>query len=70
MYLKHKPSSNLVEILNIQELTDPSRVDTTGRFHVGEEMQEPASFQKSELIFPSEEPLPRCWIDPNYKEKM
>lgn len=70
MYLKHKPSSNLVEILNIHELTDPSRVDITGRFHAGEEMQEPASFQKSELIFPSEEPLPRCWIDPNYKEKI
>ncbi|ABA59503.1 hypothetical protein [Nitrosococcus oceani] len=70
MYLKHTTSSDLIEILNIKELIDPSRGSITGRSHVGEEMQEPASFQKRELIFPSGEMLPQCWIDPDYKKKM
>lgn len=70
MYLKHKSSSNLVEILEIQKLIDPSREDVIGRFHIGEEMQEPASFQKTDLIFPSGEMLPLCWIDPDYKKKI
>jgi hypothetical protein len=70
MYLKHKSSSNLVEILDVQELIDPSKGDITGRFHAGEEMQEPTSFQKADLIFPSGEVLPRCWIDPDYKKKV
>ena len=38
-----------------------------GRFHAGEEMQEPQDFAKSDLVFPSDEPLPRCWIDGSYK---
>jgi hypothetical protein len=70
MYLKHKSSSNLVEILDVQELIDPSKGDITGRFHAGEEMQEPTSFQKADLIFPSGEMLPLCWIDPDYKKKV
>lgn len=70
MYLKHKTSSDLIEILDIKELIDPSRENVTGRSHVGEEMQEPTSFQKRELIFPSGEVLPQCWIDPDYKKTM
>lgn len=70
MYLKHKPSSDLLEILDITQLVDPCRKDVTGRSHVGEEMQEPASFQKADLIFPSGEKLPQCWIDPDYKNKL
>jgi hypothetical protein len=38
-----------------------------GRFHAGEEMQDPAGFSKSELAFPSGEDLPRCWTDPAYR---
>ncbi|MEN8176347.1 MAG: acetyltransferase, partial [Pseudomonadota bacterium] len=34
----------------------------------GEEMQEAESFAKARLAFPSDEPLPRCWTDPNYKQ--
>ena len=40
-----------------------------GQYHAGEEMQDPEIFLKSELIFPSGEPLPVCWIDPHYNEK-
>jgi hypothetical protein len=69
MYLKHIPSGDLVEILDNAALFDPCAAEVPGRFHAGEEMPEPAAFAKAELQFPSGEALPRCWIDPDYKER-
>ena len=68
MYLMHKPSGDLVEVLDLGGLFDPFKDEVPGRFHAGEELQEPASFMKSELVFPSGEGLPRCWVDAHYKE--
>jgi hypothetical protein len=67
MYLIHKPSGNLVEILSLDRLFDPFEKEISGCFHVGEELQEPADFVKNDLLFPSGEYLPRCWLDPAYK---
>ncbi len=67
MYLKHQPTSDLVEILDLTSLFDPFRDEVIGRFHAGEELQEAASFTKGELEFPSGEALPRCWIDAHYR---
>lgn len=67
MFLKHKPSGNLVEVLNLETLYDPCQANITGRFHAGEETQEIETFLKAELIFPSEESLPVCWLDPDYR---
>ena len=67
MFLKSKSHGELVELLEIQNLYDPFKKEILGRFHAGEEMQEPEIFLKSELIFPSDEDLPKCWIDPDYK---
>ncbi len=67
MYLKHAPSGDLVEVLDMKSLVDPYRSKLAGRFHAGEEMQDPANFAKSDLMFPSGEALPRCWVDPNYR---
>lgn len=67
MYLKHAPSGDLVEVLDIKSLVDPYRKQLAGRFHVGEELQDPANFSKTDLMFPSGEALPRCWVDPNYR---
>ncbi len=67
MYLRHTPSGDLVEILDLTSLFDPCRGEVAGRFHAGEELQEPASFQKQDLVFPSGEPLPVCWRDPGYR---
>jgi hypothetical protein len=39
-----------------------------GRFHAGEEMQDPEKFTKKEMLFPSGEELPRCWLDAHYRE--
>ncbi len=67
MYLRHKSSGDLVEVLEMSALIDPCVAKLSGRFHSGEEMQDPASFQKADLEFPSGETLPRCWMDPGYR---
>ncbi len=69
MYLKHRPTNDLVEILDLRALFDPFQTEVVGRFHAGEEMQDPAGFRKSEMVFPSDETLPLCWTDGKYKEK-
>lgn len=68
MYLKHKPSGDLVEVMDLDALFDPYKAEFTGRFHWGEELQDPAMFAKAEMIFPSGEPVPRCWVDAHYRE--
>ena len=70
MFLLHKRSGDLVEILTPEQLYDPCQGQITGRFHCGEEMQEPEAFAKTEMIFPSGESLPVCWLDPHYREKV
>lgn len=68
MYLKHKSSGDMVEVLELEALFDPFKKGVKGRFHWGEEMQEPADFAKGDLVFPSGEALPRCWVDGHYRE--
>ena len=69
MYLKHVPSGDLVEVLDMAILVNPSEPAVSGRFHAGEEMQDPTRFAKLELVFPSNERLPKCWTDPDYKHQ-
>jgi hypothetical protein len=68
MYLRNKENGDLVEVLDITVMVDPCRSELLGRYHAGEELQESASFSKATLVFPSGEALPRCWVDPKYKE--
>ncbi|MGM0595165.1 MAG: acetyltransferase [Pseudomonadota bacterium] len=67
MYLKNPNNGDLVEVLDTSALFDPNVDAITGRYHAGEEMQEAASFAKAELVFPSGEALPKCWVDPAYR---
>ena len=67
MYLKHEMSGDLIEVVAVQDLVDPCAEAISGRRHAGEELQDPESFPKTELKFPSGEALPRCWLDPAYK---
>ena len=67
MYLKNTTTGDMVEVLDIAGLIDPNITAVAGRYHAGEEMQEPANFNKSDLQFPSGEALPRCWIDSSYR---
>ena len=68
MYLKHKQSGDLVEVLEVGNLVDPCVSLVPGRLHAGEELQEPTQFSKTDLIFPSNESLPRCWCDAHYRD--
>ena len=67
MYLKDKNNGNLVEVVDTSALFDPNVAEIKGCYHAGEEMQDPSGFAKADLIFPSGEALPRCWVDPAYK---
>ncbi|MGC9505013.1 acetyltransferase [Baaleninema sp.] len=67
MFLKHKPSGNLIEVLTLDRLYNPANENIEGRCHAGEEMQDPETYRKSELMFPSGETLPQCWVDLNYR---
>jgi hypothetical protein len=68
MFLKHSTKDDLVEILSLNDLFDPFSKTVVGRYQHGEEMQDPEKFAKSELQFPSGEPLPRCWLDAHYRD--
>lgn len=70
MYLRHTHSGDLVEIADLSALFDPCRADISGRIHAGEELQDAAVFAKADLVFPSGEGLPRCWVDRAYRAKL
>ena len=67
MYLKHADSGKLVEVLSLMDLFNPNHAKLVGRYHAGEELQDPEKFTKTHLVFPSGEQLPRCWVDAGYK---
>ena len=68
MYLKEKATNHLVEVISLQELFDPFQSQITGRYHYGEEAQDPEVIAKEALAFPSGESLPLCWIDSHYRD--
>jgi len=67
MYLAEQKTGHLVEVADLRALFNPNAAEVRGRVHYGEEAQEPESFRKSGLRFPSGETLPRCWVDPDYR---
>lgn len=68
MLLKERSSGHLVEVLNIGELFNLYQPDILGSCQAGEEAQDPENFRKEDLVFLSNEELPRCWIDPHYRD--
>ncbi|KAA6186719.1 acetyltransferase [Thiohalocapsa marina] len=69
MYLKHRNTGRLVEVLGLGDLYNPMHTALIGRYHYGEEVQEPERFDKNDLVFCSGEDLPRCWIDVHYRDE-
>ncbi|WP_240532373.1 acetyltransferase [Moritella marina] len=57
----------MIEVIGEDDLTNLFHNTVIGRYQVGEEQQDPESFNKSELLFLSGEELPRCWTDPHYR---
>ncbi|MBW4601931.1 MAG: acetyltransferase [Calothrix sp. FI2-JRJ7] len=68
MLLQDKESGNLVEINDLQALISPNQDSVTVQDQSGQEEQDPEPLKKSNLIFPSGESLPRCWVDANYQK--
>jgi hypothetical protein len=68
MILQAKDSGSMVEVLDIKELINPATDAIKGQDQLGQEEQDPTSYKKSNLVFPSGEALPRCWLDANYRD--
>lgn len=67
MLLQEKATGNLVEVMDFTSLVDPFEQEIVIQVQAGEEEQDPEPSYKKDLIFPSGEELPRCWLDANYK---
>ena len=68
MYLQHRQTGKMIEVLSVNDLYNPMHETLIGRYHYGEEAQEPERFDKSDLLFCSGEDLPRCWTDVHYRD--
>ena len=68
MFLKHAGNEKMVEVLSLDDLFNPTHNELVGRYHVGEELQDPEKFTKSDLVFLSGEALPECWLDKHYRD--
>ncbi len=62
MFLKNTNNGDVVEVLDIKGLTNPAHDKVAGRYHAGEELQDPENFKKTDLAFLSDESLPKCWL--------
>lgn len=67
MLLQVKDSGELVKILDVQELINPNQDLVHAQEQEGQEEQEADSYKKENLVFPSGESLPRCWLDADYR---
>ncbi|OIP99272.1 MAG: acetyltransferase [Zetaproteobacteria bacterium CG2_30_46_52] len=67
MYLRNKSNEDLAEVEQLDVLMDPHATSLMVHYFAGEEMGEPVSVDKVDMVFPSGEALPRCWLDPHYR---
>lgn len=68
MLMRDREADDLIRIDDVERLLDPFQKTVPGRSQAGEEEQEEIDYDKSSLRFPSGEPLPQCWIDPDYQK--
>jgi hypothetical protein len=69
MLLQDQETGDLVKVVDVDRLVNPSESDVPAMIQAGQEEQEPEPFAKSSLVFPSGEALPRCWMDVNYRNQ-
>lgn len=67
MFVQNSQNQTLIKVLNPDDLFNPLHHTVQGRQQAGEEEQPVEDYAKDQLIFPSGEPLPQCWVDPNYQ---
>ena len=68
MFLKNRNNGDMVDISRLNDLTNLYHNKVLGSYQVGQELQDPEEFNKSDLVFLSGEELPRCWTDPHYRD--
>lgn len=68
MFLKHVPSGDLIEVIDLPDVINPHTPTIRARAHSGDLVQRAENFLKTELSFQSGEPLPACWVDSHYNE--
>jgi hypothetical protein len=69
MLLYNKVSETTIEIKDLESLFNPLHNEIEGQTQEGQEEQDPEPYAKQDLAFASGEPLPRCWVDPDYRTK-
>ncbi|MBW4502512.1 MAG: acetyltransferase [Scytonema hyalinum WJT4-NPBG1] len=67
MLLQLKNSGELVKVIDVQELINPNQDVVHAQQQEGQEEQQADSYKKENLVFPSGESLPRCWLDADYR---
>jgi hypothetical protein len=67
MLLKNKKTGDLIKINDLSALCDPFKSEVVGCNQSGEDDQLKGPHLKVDLVFPSDEVLPRCWTDSEYK---
>lgn len=67
MLFKIKESNDLIKISELEQLIDPFQAKVLGQIQAGQNEQPPEDFEKKELVFPSGESLPQCWLNSDYK---
>ncbi len=68
MLLHNKKNNSLVKINDFEALINPAKDEVVAQSQSGQEEQDPEPMQKQNLIFPSGENLPRCWVDADYRD--
>ena len=68
MFVKDSRSQTLIKVSDPSDLINPVQPTVMGRQQAGEEEQPAEHYPKDQLIFPSGEPLPQCWVDPDYQQ--
>jgi len=68
MFLKQRSTGHLLAVVDLDQLFGAFHPAVLVRDQVGEEQQEPERVAKTDLVFPSGEPLPRCWTDAHYRD--
>lgn len=69
MLLIDGKTGHFVEVADLTALCNPHKDAVAVRVDYGEEVSDPEIATKAELRFPSGEALPRCWVDPAYRDQ-
>mgnify|MGYP001799492617 CR=1 FL=1 len=68
MFVKLSRDKTLIKVVDTGALFNPLETEIQGWQQSGQSEQPASAFSKAQLMFPSGEPLPKCWLDPDYQQ--